>query len=287
MGWKRPEPAVKLPFQEPDEVGASEPGRPHQAFVESRLRQYLRDNDVRSLVKPTRAEIREAAMPILCMARNIPEITGRFPLKRISRHRGAAAMRLNHAMENLMPLDWVKAPYSNTYRSPSYVDALIQLADDAGWLAKEIPLPAHAEPHHPAIFYTVEKKYGFPCGIPKEDSLIHADYVHTLNGQRISRQRVIHPWPILREGFFPERGRMLELGWDACYTLSVGKGGKAELQFHRAPPFAGVLGEPPLKIISMGNRSFRPPTAIVIKRSPGRPALARVHAFMYSATGVT
>ena len=159
-----------------------------------------------------------------------------------------------HAMESR----WIKAPYSNPYRSPSHVDVLIQLAIDTGRLAREIPLPAHGEPHHPAIFYTVEKRFGFPCGIPGEDSLILADYVHTLDGRRISGQGDIHPWPILREGFFPDRDRMLEMGWDACYTLSVDGHGKAEIQFHRAEPFAGVLGEPPLKIISMGNIHFGP-----------------------------
>ena len=248
-GMEAAEPAVKLPFQEPDEAGASEPGRPHQAFVESRLRQYLRDNDVQSLVKPTRAEIREAAMPILCTARR--RRLRRFPLD--IAHRGAAAAA-QHAMESR----WIKAPYSNPYRSPSHVDVLIQLAVDTGRLAWEIPLPAHAEPHHPAIFYTVEKNFGFPCGIPREDSLILADYVHTAGGRRISGRSNIHPWPILREGFFPDRDRMLEMGWDACYTLSVGKDGNTEIQFHWAKPFVGVLGEPTLEIIPMRNVHFGP-----------------------------
>ena len=237
---------MKWPIPAPDEGEPVDQGRPHQAFVETEARKFRQEMETGAdPAQPASQDDLAAAAPGPVRAPRTSDDV--MSLK-------AVAAVAEYARQK----HWVKPPYSNTYRSPSYVDALIQLADDAGWLAKEIPLPAHAEPHHPAIFYTVEKKYGFPCGIPKEDSLIHADYVHTLNGQRISRQRVIHPWPILREGFFPERGRMLELGWDACYTLSVGKGGKAELQFHRAPPFAGVLGEPPLKIISMGNVHFGP-----------------------------
>lgn len=244
------EPAVKRPLQEPGEAGASKPERPHQAFVESKLRQYLRDNNVQSLVKPTRDEIRDAAMPILCTARR--RRLRRFPLD--IAHRGAAAVD-QHAMESR----WIKKPYSNPYRSLSHADVLIQLAVDTGRLAMEIPLPAHAKPHHPTIFYTVEKKFGFPCGIPREDSLIRADYVYTLSGQRISGQRNIHPWPILKEGFFfPDRDRMLEMGWDVCYTLSVGKGGNTVIQFHWAKPFVGVLGDPILKIISISNVHFGP-----------------------------
>ena len=53
---------------EPVEVQTVEPGRPYQDFVESKLRQYLQDNNIRSLVKPTQAEIRAAAIPVLGLA---------------------------------------------------------------------------------------------------------------------------------------------------------------------------------------------------------------------------
>ena len=53
---------------EPVEDKPVETGQPYQDFVENRLRQYLRDNNVCSLVKPTKEKIRAAAMPVLCRA---------------------------------------------------------------------------------------------------------------------------------------------------------------------------------------------------------------------------
>ena len=67
---------AELPAFEPAEAEATQPERPHQAFVESQLRQYLHDNNIRSLVKPTQEEIRAAAMPILCQARRPQNRTG-------------------------------------------------------------------------------------------------------------------------------------------------------------------------------------------------------------------
>ena len=54
--------AAKKPDPEPVTVNLMEPGRPYRAFVESRLTRYLRDNNIRSLVKLAREEIRTAAM---------------------------------------------------------------------------------------------------------------------------------------------------------------------------------------------------------------------------------
>ena len=66
-------PSAERPRLEPAEDDTVETERPYRVFVESRLSQYLRDNNVRSLIKPTREEIRAAAMPILCRAlRNRP-----------------------------------------------------------------------------------------------------------------------------------------------------------------------------------------------------------------------
>ena len=57
-------PSAERPRLEPAEDDTVETERPYRVFVESRLSQYLRDNNVRSLIKPTREEIRAAAMPI-------------------------------------------------------------------------------------------------------------------------------------------------------------------------------------------------------------------------------
>ena len=69
-------PQAGRPRLEAAEAEAMEPERPYQTFVESRLRQYLRDNNVHSLVKPSQQEIRSAAMPILCrVLRNRPDLS--------------------------------------------------------------------------------------------------------------------------------------------------------------------------------------------------------------------
>ena len=117
---------------EPAEAKAIQSGRPHQAFVESRLRQYLQDNNIRSLVKPTQEEIRAAAMPTLCQARR--RRTGRDPLA-IAHH--AVADVVEHIREER----WTRRPLTGAHASVTYLDALIQLADDTDWLARKFPLP--------------------------------------------------------------------------------------------------------------------------------------------------
>ena len=93
---------AKQPKLEPAEAKAMEPGRPYQAFVESKLRQYLQDNNIRSLVKPTQQEIRAAAMPILCRA-----------LRYRAGHRihYAIAGMVQHVLET----GWIKPPFSEAF----------------------------------------------------------------------------------------------------------------------------------------------------------------------------
>ena len=100
---------------------------------------------VGSLAKPDQEEIRAAAMPILCAARR--RRTGRSSLAMA--HQGVNAMQLR-AVEK----GWIKHPFTPSEASSDYVEALVQLADDANWLAREIPLPNHPAPKHPPIYYT-------------------------------------------------------------------------------------------------------------------------------------
>ena len=200
---------AKQPKLEPDEAEPMEPGRPYQAFVESRLRQYLRDNNIRSLVKPTQEEIRAAAMPILCKAlRNRP---GRklYPYLNMAHH--AVADVVEHARETR----WTRRPLSDPFARPTYVDALIQLARDADWLARELPLPDYSGPRHPPVYYRIDIASRMP--VPTEDSLIRGDYVYTRYGQRITKAAFIHPW---REaGRFPSERDFVALGRHMCYRL--------------------------------------------------------------------
>lgn len=110
---------------------------------------------------------------------------------------------------------WIKPPYSRPEASPDYVEALVQLADDAGWLAREIPLPDHPPPQHPQILYTIDPASRRP--VPRPDSYIRADYVYKADGSRITRDRYIYPWTDTRN--FPGKTWLIASGRDACYSL--------------------------------------------------------------------
>ena len=192
-------PIAIQPRLEPDEAQAVEPGRPHQAFVEGEVRKYWQEIKERgpNLTKQSQEELRAAAMPVLCLAlRN----------RRGSRRHQAVAGMVQNALERDWMVrsicegsqfisrklkqepDWIKRPFSEAHESPSYIDALIQLADDAMWLAKEITLPDHPPPYHPPIYYTIRIEWDYPGEIPREDAVIRGDYVYE---NRESRSRVI------------------------------------------------------------------------------------------------
>ena len=189
-----------------------EPGRPYREYVESEARRYWQEiGREHNLTKPNQEEVRAAAMPILCQVlRNRPG----------HRRHSAVAAVVQHAMEE----GWIKTPYSNPYSSGSYIDALIQLADDAAWLALEIPLPNHPPPYHPAIYYTISSVSGRLAPVPREDALISGDYVFDnkwTGPGRLIRFIEIYPW----RGSW-SRGidqRVLNTG-HAYYTLSFGPG---------------------------------------------------------------
>ena len=189
--------------------GAAEPGRPYQDFVENQARQYWQEiGKEHNLTKPTQQEIRTAAMPILCRA--LRNRTGH-------RRHVAVAVVVQHAYEN----DLIGRPISEAYESPSYIDALIRLADDANWLAREIHLPDHPPPRHPAIYYTVDFDYNLP--VLREDSLIRADYVYSpWTGARITEHNYIYPWR--DPEVYPTIFQLRDKGWDACYALYFEQG---------------------------------------------------------------
>ena len=210
---------------EPVEVQAVEPGRPYQDFVESKLRQYLQDNNIRSLVKPAQAEIRAAAIPVLGLAQRYrPGLKLNPALNRA--HMAVNAMQL-HAAER----GWIRHPFTLSEACLNYVEALVQLADDANWLAREVPLPDHPPPKHPPIYYTIDLETNRP--VPRADSLIRGDYVYRFDGSRITESSHIHPWvntdifpyPSL---FYPQSFE----GNDAYYTLELTPENIPEIVFH-------------------------------------------------------
>ena len=176
------------PGPAPGTARNANPARPHQDFVESEARIYWQEmGRERNLTKPDLEEIRAAALPILCLA-----LRNRFGNRR---HRAVADM-VQYARHK----GWVKWPYSGAHESPSYIDALIRLADDANWLAREIPLPDHPPPKHPPIYYILYSRYGRLIPVPRPDAIIRGDYLHKPDGSRVTDERHIYPLAFLPAG---------------------------------------------------------------------------------------
>ena len=233
------EPAAKRPRLEPAEAEAEamELDRPHRDFVENEAKKYWQEMmEVGSLSKPDQEEIRAAAIPILC------RVLQNRPGSR--RRRAVDALQL-HASEQ----GWIKPPYSRLTECPSYIDALIQLADDARWLPQEVRLPLHPAPHHPPIYYSRELGTNRPK--PREDSLIRGDYVYGPTGRlltrddsltrmdlrygpgarRITSNEYIHP-VFCPQGQSPNPDELLAKGWDAAYTLVETTRGRPEVYIY-------------------------------------------------------
>ena len=181
--------AAMQPRPEADNSEAMQTERPYQAFVESEARQYwLETSQAGALVKPTQEQIRAAALPILCLAlRN----------RAGNRRHQAVADMVQHARDR----GWIRPPYSRAHASPSYIDALIQLADDANWVAREIPLPDYPPPRHPRIYYTIQFVHGRPVPVPRDDAIIRGNYMHHRgHDRRITEEDYVYPVKFLPDG---------------------------------------------------------------------------------------
>ena len=199
-----------------------QPGRPYQDYVENETERYWQEMvKVGSLTKPDLQEIRAGATPVLGLAQRYRPGPKLNPA--LNRAQQAVAAMQLHALEQ----GWIKPPYSRSQMSPNYVEALVQLADDAGWLLLEIPLPDHPPPKHPPIYYTIDPATGLP--VPTEDSLIRGNYVHTAGGTRLTRADNINPW--LSPGALPSLRDMTSRGWDTCYSLDK-SGDTVEILLH-------------------------------------------------------
>ena len=210
------EPGAKRPRLEPVEAKAMEPGRPYQAFVEREAKEYWQSlGGVGSLTKPTQEEVRAAAMPILCAALRRREGRNEYP-DPVRAHHAVGGM-IQHALET----GRIKPPFSEASESPNYVEALIQLADEANWLAREIPLPEHPPPHHPTIYYTMDSESSRP--IPRDDSYIRGDYVYTpWFGTRLTTSDRIFPLVMTDDNPDTITATLQILGLEAFFTLESG-----------------------------------------------------------------
>ena len=212
----------RRPVQEPVAGRPVQPGRPYQDYVENETERYWQEMvKVGSLTKPDLQEIRAAARPVLGLAQRYRPGWKLNPA--LNRAQQAVAAMQLHAWEQ----GWIKPPYSRLQMSPNYVEALVQLADDAGWLAREIPLPDHPPPKHPPIYYTIDPATRLP--VPTEDSLIRGNYVHTAGDARLTRADYIHPWR--STGALLSLRDLTSRGWDKCYSLDKA-GDTVEIIFH-------------------------------------------------------
>ena len=206
------------PELEPDEAHAVEPGRPYQDYVESEARRYWQSLVGRdsltivkgSLTKPDQEELRAAAMPVLGQALRRRTGSEKYLDPNL------AVCGVGALLQYALGQGWIKQPLSEVYAGPFHVNSLIQLADDANWLAREIPLPDHPPPYHPPIYYTWDLSNNLP--VPRENSLIRGDYVYTQDGLRITKADYIKPWPY-GDAIMLDRKTLLDQGWDACYTM--------------------------------------------------------------------
>ena len=223
-------PVAKGPRLETDEAEPLQPGRPYQAFVESRLRQYMRDDTIHSLVKPSRQEIRAAAMPILCQALRHRGEAGFLP-PALKAHMAVNVMHMRAAERGE-----TRKPYNGPYPSADYAEALIQYADDTGLLGREIPLPEHEDPQHPPIYYYIDPITKQPT--PRDDAVIRSNYVFDRVGPPLTFADYIHPWPGTGRSC-PPREQMEQKGWTACYKLQFNPDGELEVKFYWTLPWTG------------------------------------------------
>ena len=159
------EPA-RPPRPEPEQARFIRPGRPYREYVEGEAERFRREPDTGGDPGQPQQELSPAQV--------------------------IALKAVNATQRHLIETGVLKPPYSRLHVFPNHVEALIQLADDAGWLAKEIPLPAHPEPRHPPIYYTIEPPGNRP--VPRKDALIRGDYIYTSSGHRFIDDDHVVPW---------------------------------------------------------------------------------------------
>ncbi len=166
--------------EEPAVARAMAQGRPHQAFVENRLRQYLQDENIHSLVKPAQDDIRAAALEVLVLKLR------RKPGRKLTQHQNTACRAVADVVEHAREQCWTGEPLSVPRAGADYVEALVQLAHDAGWLGRELHIP-----DHPSIYYTWDAVTDKP--MPRGDCYIRGSYLSHVFGPRLPQNNRIYP----------------------------------------------------------------------------------------------
>ena len=223
---------ARRPLPEPAQAGPVQPGRPYRDFVEREAARFRREIEIDgSLDEPGQ---QEAAAALPALPREQRGSPGTAPGAALTREHTAVAAMQMHLVESGV----IKPPYSRLEELPDHVEALIQLADDAGWLAREIPLPDHPAPQHAPVYYTTDPATGRP--VPREDALIRGDYIFTDKGKRLTEADYIYPWQ--GAGGRPRVDDFTSRGWDACYSLEQ-TGDRVDIMVHQLYSF-GILTAP-------------------------------------------
>ena len=202
---------ARRPLPEPAQDRPAQAERPYRDLVENEARKYWQDM-VQSggLAKPDREEVRAGALRVLGLAQRYR------PGPKLNPALNRAHMAVNVLQLHLVDIGRLKHPFTPSEASPNFVEALMQLADDAAWTDREMPLPAHPDPQHPPIYFSLGTLTGRP--IPRKDAVIRGDYVHEAGSrERLSREQDIYPW---QEADEPKSAHeLISRRWDACYTV--------------------------------------------------------------------
>ena len=212
-GPARPEPAGAVPG--PAQAGPAPAGRPYRDYVENETDRYWREMvKPGSLPKPDRQELRARAFYLRGKAMRRRQCKTPDPaLAPYRTHQGLNAVHMY-----LVHKGFIKPAYSRMETSPGYLEAVFQLQADARWQPRRIPLPAHPDPQHPAIYYYINDPVS-NRPVATEDSLIRGHYVYDpADGSRIIQDEYIRPWrgPAHQPSFHD----ICSGGWGAYYTFS-------------------------------------------------------------------
>ena len=175
---------------EPAQVGPARAGRPYRDYVENETDRYWRETvGPGTPPEPDRQELRARAFRIRGMAMRRRQC--KVPDPALAPYR--AHQGLNAVHKYLVYKGFIKPPYSRIETSPGYLEALFQLQADAHWQPRQIPLPAHPDPQHPAIYYYINDPVS-ERPVPREDALLRGDYIYTQSGDRFVDDDYIPPW---------------------------------------------------------------------------------------------
>ena len=205
------EPPARRPLPEPAQDRPAQAERSYRDLVENEARKYWQDMvQAGGLAKPDREEVRAGALPILGLAQRYR------PGPKLNPALNRAHMAVNALQSHLVAIGRLKHPFTPSEASPNFVEALMQLADDAAWTDREMPLPAHPDPQHPPIYCSLGTLTGRP--IPRKDAVIRGDYLHeALSMERLSHDQDIYPWWKADEP--KSADELISQGWDVCYTV--------------------------------------------------------------------